>query len=1171
MMMKSHWAVGLVLLACFAAGLVTRGETPAAGGQDPVLLTLSGAVEVQAAGAKGWVAAHPNQILHWGDQLQTGKNSRATLRLSDLSVLRIYELTTMEMKPPAKTKANEVIDVKSGATYFFNRDKPQETQFQTPSASGAIRGTEFNLVVREDGSTELSLLDGEVELTNAQGSVQLQSGEQATVEMGRAPRKTALIDAINIIQWTLYYPAVLATDELEFNAGIQATLAPSLAAYRSGDLPQALAMYPAARAPASESERVYRAALLLSIGQVDEAQALLRPAVQETRPAALAAALQEMIAAVKAQPWTRTAPRTLATEWLAGSYDAQAHHDLDQALKMAQNAAAQSPNFGFAWERVAELEFSFGRVAEAQKALDRALALAPRNAQARVLHGFLLLARAHPAQADAAFASAIETDPMLGNAWLGRGLGRIHAGQVAEGRADLQTAAILEPARWLLRSYLGKAWAEESLFTRDAQTRRERHDLALKELELAAQNDPLDPTPWLYSALILYNDYDIAEAIADLDKSRQLNDNRQVYRSRLLLDEDQAVRSANLADIYKDAGMVEVSLDEAARAVSCDYANFSAHLNLASTYDELRDPTRFNLRYESEWFNETLLAGLLAPPGAMSLSENLSQQEYSQLFSRNTVGMEGTSEFFSSKDYRQTASQYGSADGLSWALDLYYQNKAGIRVNNQLEQTDWDTHIKEQITPQDSFYLFTTYEDYKAGDQFQYYDQAQASPSYQLTETQDPTVLAGWHHEWGPGSHTLFLAGRLEDAQHLTDTNWPEFASTIHPTVSPGIVPVGLNYSNQFEVYTAELSQILQGPQLTGIFGARYQTGDFQATALLNHPPGFLGHYSSATGADARFQRISPYAYDHWEMADGLMLIGGLTYDTEEYPANYRRPPLDSTTDWKSQWSPKAAVIWSPAPALTLRGVFSRALGGVSYDESVRLEPTQLAGFDQSFRSIISESLVGSVEAARYQVAGGAVDWKVRPNTWLTVQAQSLQEDVGQNTGSFLINFATPSPTTSAQDNTTQLHFTENSAVLTLNQIAGRDWFLQAQYKFTASDLKTTLSPIPAPAGYDLATSQSGSLEEARLSASWQPPSGIFVRGEFWWFGQELAGSGPQPSGDHFPAVNLYAGYRFPKRRGELAVGLLNLTGDYYHLSPINYYLDLPYQRLIYTRFRFNF
>jgi len=51
-----------------------------------------------------------------------------------------------------------------------------------------------------------------------------------------------------------------------------------------------------------------------------------------------------------------------------------------------------------------------------------------------------------------------------------------------------------------------------------------------------------------------------------------------------------------------------------------------------------------------------------------------------------------------------------------------------------------------------------------------------------------------------------------------------------------------------------------------------------------------------------------------------------------------------------------------------LRGIFSRSLGGVSLDESYRLEPTQLAGFPQAFRTVISESLVGSVAAPEYEV-----------------------------------------------------------------------------------------------------------------------------------------------------------------------------------------------------------
>ena len=296
-----------VLTAAFSlrAQPPTPAETP--GPRDAVLLTLAGTVEVAPAGATVFAPAQPNQILHLGDQVRSGKASRATLRLSDKSVLRLYELTTLEIKPPQQTGHNNVIDVKAGATYFFNRDKPQETQFQTPSASGAIRGTEFNLVVREDGQTELTLLDGQVDLTNEQGSLQLQSGEQASIAKGQAPKKTAAINAVNVIQWTLYYPAILDPDELEMPADLQNTLAPSLQAYRSGDLLQALAQYPD-RDPVTEPDRVYRAALLLAVGEVGRAQELLTNSMSQARPLALAGALREMIASVKGEPFTNAAP-----------------------------------------------------------------------------------------------------------------------------------------------------------------------------------------------------------------------------------------------------------------------------------------------------------------------------------------------------------------------------------------------------------------------------------------------------------------------------------------------------------------------------------------------------------------------------------------------------------------------------------------------------------------------------------------------------------------------------------------------------------------------------------------------------------------------------------------------------------------------------------------------
>src|SRR5437773_1929356 len=85
------------------------------------LLTKEGTVQVNKKGA--WEPALANQSLTAGDRVRTGERSRATIRLSDLSILRVNELTTLEIRPQDGDKRS-TFELKSGAGYFFNRDKP---------------------------------------------------------------------------------------------------------------------------------------------------------------------------------------------------------------------------------------------------------------------------------------------------------------------------------------------------------------------------------------------------------------------------------------------------------------------------------------------------------------------------------------------------------------------------------------------------------------------------------------------------------------------------------------------------------------------------------------------------------------------------------------------------------------------------------------------------------------------------------------------------------------------------------------------------------------------------------------------------------------------------------------------------------------------------------------
>ena len=251
------------------------------------------------------------------------------------------------------------------------------------------------------------MLDGEVDVSNSAGSLTVRSGEQAEVAPGQRPRKTAMIEATNIIQWCLYYPGVLNLNDLGLSPGSDS----SLQAYSEGDLLTALKNY-----RGSGSGQVYRAGLYLVVGRVDKAERLLRgiPASAPGRDA-----LKTLIAAVKLQERDTSREPSTASDWVAESYYRQSRADLPGALEAAQEATKADPSFGFGWTRVAELQFSFGRVPQAKKALEEGLRLTPRNPAAHTLQGFLLAAENDIDEARQAFEQAMAIDGALGNAWLG--------------------------------------------------------------------------------------------------------------------------------------------------------------------------------------------------------------------------------------------------------------------------------------------------------------------------------------------------------------------------------------------------------------------------------------------------------------------------------------------------------------------------------------------------------------------------------------------------------------------------------------------------------------------------------------------------------------------------------------------------------------------------------
>jgi len=1178
-----HFRLVVVLSA---GSLLLRTVTAQTADNPPaVLLTVENIVDIAQRNA-AWAPAAAGQTLNVRERLRTGEDSRATVRLTDLSVLRMDELTETEILAPREGSAKPKLSLKQGSTYFFSREAAGEVQLETPAANGAIRGTEFVATVAANGKTTVTMLDGELELSNAQGSVLVHSGEQANAEPGRKPTKTAVIEAINIIQWCLYYPGVLDLNELGFSAARRASNA-SLTAYTEGDLLAALKTYRGGAG--SSADKVYHAGLLLAVGQVPKADRLLG----EVNPGTPGrGALLTLIAAVtlKARPNVE-APRS-ASDWIAESYYRQSKADLPGALEAAQHATEIDPSFGFAWTRVAELQFSFGRVPQSKKALETGLSLSSRNPAAHSLRGFLFSAENKINTAKISFEDAMAIDGALGDAWLGHGLCLIRQGKDEPGRRDLQVAAALEPNRAFFHSYLGKAFSNVGNETKTRQ-----------ELDRAKQLDPRDPTPWLYSAIENKQDSRINEAVRDLETSIELNDNRRIYRSQFLLDQDLAVRSANLAAIYQADGMEDVSVREASRGVDSDYSDASSHLFLANSYNALRDPKRINLRYETPWFNELLLANLLAPVGGGPLSQYVSEQEYSKLFEADRFGISSTSSYFTTGEIRETASQYGISGNVSYSLDTEFQYDNGLRPNNEITRSESYGQFKLQLTLQDSIFFQTKYTDIREGDLFQYYDQSSFQRGLHFRELQQPgLILAGYHHEWAPGVHTLVLVGRLADEISLNDLNSKrrvDASNVINQTFPNGLnlplifnldptgkftgsffMPLDLRYHSTFTTYTGEVSQIWESDQNTLIFGARFQSGDFHTSDRLDNAP---AQYASlfmtppaAQDFDTTLNRETFYLYDTWRPFRSLSITGGVAYDHLQYPTDYRNPPILNSESNRDRISPKAGIIWNPSGNLFLRAAYTRSLGGVSFDESVGLEPNQVAGFNQVFRSIISESVVGSVAAPTYENAGLLIEDKFPTGTYAGIQATFLKSKVDRRFGVFDF-FVNPSEMQSfppiIPSSTPQLlNYEEENLSLTFNQLVGDEWSFGARYQVAFSDLQTIFKDVPKSVAPKLADSrQKATLNQGQIFALYNHPCGFFSSLEGYWARQNNEGYKPDEPGNDIFQLNAYVGYRLRRNFGDLTIGFLNLTDQDYKLNPLNYYNELPRNRTLLVRMRLNF
>src|SRR5947207_2152015 len=697
---------------------------PAATPCDPPIaqmVSVQGSVVVRRAGQTQSQPARLNETYCPGDRIQVGEKSRADVALVNQPVLRLDQNTVITL-PGLKEGRTSLVELVSGALHFFSR-LPRNLEVNTAFVNAGVEGTEGLIQVEAD-RTIITIFEGRVLAANQAGSLRLTDGQSAVAERGQAPVLRTVVRPRDAVQWALYYPPVTYFRPEDFRGAQpwEGMVRNSLEAYTKGDYQAAFDALKGAPADITDARFfAYRASLLLGMGRVDEAGPDLDRALKLNPNYSDALALQSIVAVVQndkeralglANKAVAADPKSAAA-LTALSYAQQANFDLEGARDSLERAVQADPNNALAWARLAEIHKSFAELDKALEAAQKAVALNPNLSRTQMVLGFAYLLRVNTTQSKLAFERAIELDQADSLSRPGMGLARIREGDLVEGRREIEVAASLDPNNSIVRSYLGKAYYEEK-----------RGPLDEREYAIAKELDPKDPTPWFYDAIAKQTTNRPVEALQDIQRAIELNDNRAVYRSSLQLDSDLAARSASLGRIYSDLGFQQLGLVEGWKSVNTDPSNFSAHRFLADSYSVL---PRHEIASASELLQSQLLQPLNMTPIQPHLAESnlflssggpasLSFNEFNPLFNRNGATFQASGLVGGNSTGSGEVVAAGIQNNMSLSAGAFYFSSDGFRPNASQRDTIANVFYQWELSPQASIQAEYRYRHEEHGD-----------------------------------------------------------------------------------------------------------------------------------------------------------------------------------------------------------------------------------------------------------------------------------------------------------------------------------------------------------------------------------------------------------------------------------------------------------------------
>ncbi len=1117
--------------------------------QQAQIVAVEGIAEVLRSGERAWKRIVIGDGLCAGDMLRVRVHSRVALRQKNESMLRLGEKTTVTFAQSEVNSAQRkatLLELLQGVLHVITRT-PEPFEIRTPFMNAGVDGTEFSVAVEPD-KTQVVVYEGQVTASNDQGRIVLVDQEAGIAYKDQKPQKEVIVRPLDAVQWALYYPAIIDSRVIEqqLPQALQATVRESLEHYRQGNTFEALSALEVLDQNTLGAQLLtYRAGLYLTLGRVVEAKHDIAQALQLQPNDSEAYALQAIIAVVQNDKVAAlqlaeqavNADRTSPTARLALSYAYQAHFQIEEALASVEEALRLDGKNALVWARLSELQMSTGYLDRALESAQQAVSLNPNLGKTQTVLGFAHLLQIDTTQAKATFAKAIQLDQADPMPRLGLGLALIREGQLEAGRIELEIAASLDPANSLVRSYLGKAYFEEK-----------RYSLAGTQFDLAKARDPNDPTPWFYDAIQKQTQNRPVEALSDIQKSIELNNNRAVYRSKLLLDKDEAARGSSLARIYDNLGFEKRAIMETAKSLSHDPANHSAHRFLADAYVNIP-------RHEIARVSELLQAQLLQPINVNPVQPRLAVadlniitgtgptalgfNEFAPLTERNKPQVVASGLFGSNSTLGNEVVASAVYDKASISVGQFHYDTKGFQQNNAQTHNVYNAFMQYAVTPKLNVQAELRTRGTEHGQLLLDFDRDSPDPNV----ARNP-LNPNNRYRRDLDEDTARMGARYAISPQQDFIVSTSFADRKDGLIQPGIAfiagqLVGFDTMERNRMYQVESQYQYRDQRFNLIAGGGiYQVNSNAHVATRLLPPGdpsifCINFPTSCFSQDSNREKVNGYLYTNYNLRSNLNATMGFSYDSHRNPVG--------SIDY-GRFNPKFGLQWDVVSNVRFRLAWFETTKSTLVTNQT-IEPTQIAGFNQ---------LYDDPTGTKSRRMGLGVDAHYANTVFGGFEISQRDLEVPG-----VLSDASGSITFFQQQK-------ENLYRSYLYWPINNQWVLRGEGQLERFSRERTVKDFTIDA---LSPHQIDTLS-APLSISYFGAQGLFSSLIGTYVSQKVdreltsaiySGSAKQNEGkDGFFLVDAVLGFRLPKRRGAVSIEARNLLDEQFLYRNANFYLSEP-------------